>query len=64
MAAKRARTQACSASQARQRLVQARSYLDVATLTADESDPTLEYAGSQRRLQSSPALRRPTRRAV
>jgi hypothetical protein len=45
MATKRGRTQACGAPQALQRLAQARSYLDVATLTADESDPTLEYAG-------------------
>lgn len=44
MATKRGRTQACGAPQARQRLAQARSYLDVAMLTADESDPTLEYA--------------------
>lgn len=45
MATKRGRTQACGAPQARQRLAQARSYLDVAALTADESDPNLEYAG-------------------
>jgi len=45
MTAKRGRTQKCGATQARQRLAQARSYLDVASLTADENDPTLEYAG-------------------
>ena len=45
MATKRGRTQACGAPQARQRLAQARSYLDVAALTADENDPNLEYAG-------------------
>lgn len=45
MTTKRGRTQKCGATQARQRLAQARSYLDVASLTADENDPTLEYAG-------------------
>lgn len=45
MTRKRGRTQKCGAAQARQRLGQARSYLDVASLTADENDPTLEYAG-------------------
>lgn len=44
MAAKRGRTQTCGAPQARQRLVQARSYMDVASLTAGEIDPKLEYA--------------------
>ena len=44
MAAKRGRTQTCGAPQARQRLAQARSYMDVARLTADEKDPNLEYA--------------------
>ncbi|HEY5943355.1 MAG TPA: hypothetical protein VIT89_10920 [Solirubrobacterales bacterium] len=44
MAAKRGRTQACGVPQARQRLAQARSYMDVARLTADERDPNLEYA--------------------
>jgi len=43
MAAKRGRTQTCGAPQARQRLAQARSYMDVARLTADEKDPNLEY---------------------
>jgi len=45
MTTKRGRAQKCGAAQARQRPVQARSYLDVASLTADENDPTLEYAG-------------------
>lgn len=44
MAAKRGRTQTCGAPQAGQRLAQARSYMDVARLTADERDPNLEYA--------------------
>lgn len=44
MASKRGRTQVCGAPQARQRLAQARSYMDVARLTADERDPSLEYA--------------------
>lgn len=44
MAAKRGRTQTCSVPQGRQRLAQARSYMDVARLTADEKDPNLKYA--------------------
>lgn len=44
MVSKRGRTQACGAPQGRQRLAQARSYMDVARLTADERDPNLEYA--------------------
>lgn len=44
MASKRGRTQTCGAPQARRRLAQARSYMDVARLTADERDPNLEYA--------------------
>jgi hypothetical protein len=39
----RTRTQACGEPQARQRLGQARSFLEVAELTADETDPSLEY---------------------
>jgi hypothetical protein len=45
MAHRRGRTQACGRPQAQQRLAQARSYLDVAELTSDENDPSLEYAG-------------------
>jgi hypothetical protein len=45
MAHRRGRTQACGGPQARQRLAQARSYLDVAELVSDENDPSLEYAG-------------------
>jgi hypothetical protein len=45
MAHRRGRTQACGGPQARQRLGQARSYLDVAELTSDENGPSLEYAG-------------------
>lgn len=45
MARKSGRTQACGIPQARQRLTQARSYLDVAELAADTSDPDLEYSG-------------------
>lgn len=45
MTTKRGRAQKCGATQARQRLAQARSYLDVASLTADENDPMFEYAG-------------------
>jgi hypothetical protein len=41
----RGRSQPCGSPQARQRLAQAKSYLDVAELTADESDPSLEYGG-------------------
>lgn len=44
MASKRGRTQTCGPPQASQRLGQARSYMDVARLTADEKDPNLEYA--------------------
>lgn len=43
MARNRGRTQACGESQARQRLGHARSFLEVAELTADVSDPSLEY---------------------
>ncbi|HET6998445.1 MAG TPA: hypothetical protein VFI03_07620 [Solirubrobacterales bacterium] len=45
MARKGGRTQACGTPQAGQRLTQARRYLDVAELTADASDPDLEYSG-------------------
>ncbi len=45
MTRRRGRTQACGGPQARQRLGQARNYLDVAELTADESDSSLEYGG-------------------
>lgn len=43
MAQRRLRTQACGAAQGRQRLSQAKSFLEVAELAADESDPALEY---------------------
>jgi hypothetical protein len=43
MARKPPRTQACGESQARQRLGHARSFLEVAELAADVSDPSLEY---------------------
>ncbi len=38
------RTQDCSTAQAAQRLLHARSFLDVAELAADEKDPDIEYA--------------------
>lgn len=44
MAQARNRTQTCGARQARQRLAQARSFLEVAELTADVDDISLEYA--------------------
>jgi len=44
MAQARNRTQACGAPQARQRLRQAQSFLEVAELTADVNDLSLEYA--------------------
>lgn len=43
MARKQPRTQTCGESQARQRLAHARSFLEVAELAADVSDPSLEY---------------------
>lgn len=43
MARKRARTQTCSAADARQRQGHARNFLDVAELVADETDPDVEY---------------------
>lgn len=39
------RTQACTAADARKRQVQARRFLEVAALVADEHDPNQEYAG-------------------
>lgn len=45
MAQRRARTQVCGDVQARQRLGHARSFLEVAELTADVDDPRLEYGG-------------------
>jgi hypothetical protein len=39
----RKRTQPCGGIQARQRLAHAKSFLEVAELTADVSDPSLEY---------------------
>ncbi len=44
MAQARNRTQACGSPQARQRLRQAQSFLEVAELTADVNDLSLEYA--------------------
>jgi hypothetical protein len=44
VARKAGRTQACGGPQARQRLTQARHYLDVAELAADTRDPDLEYS--------------------
>lgn len=46
MTSKRTRTQPCGESQARQRLARARSFLEVAELTADENDPSLEYGSA------------------
>jgi len=43
MARGRKRAQACGGDQARQRLAHAKSFLDVAELTADVDDPSLEY---------------------
>jgi hypothetical protein len=45
MAKKTGRTQACGGPQARERLAQAKSFLEVAELVADESDPNLEFGG-------------------
>jgi len=42
----RSRIQTCSEHQARQCLTRARSFLEVAKLTADENDPNLEYAAA------------------
>lgn len=43
MAQRRRRTQACGRPQAQQRLAHARSFLEVAELTADVNDPSLEH---------------------
>ncbi|HSR94435.1 MAG TPA: hypothetical protein VLK56_06170 [Solirubrobacterales bacterium] len=43
MAQRRKRTQTCGTAQARQRLAHARSFLEVAELAADVTDPSLEY---------------------
>jgi hypothetical protein len=43
MTRKSVRTQACGATEARQRLAHAKSFLEVAELSADASDPSLEY---------------------
>jgi hypothetical protein len=40
---RRNRTQVCGAAQAQQRLAHARSFLEVAELAADVTDPSLEY---------------------
>lgn len=44
MAPRRNRTQNCGPAEAHRRLAHARSFLDVAELTADEHDLNLEYA--------------------
>jgi hypothetical protein len=44
MAPRRNRTQNCGTEEAHRRLAHARSFLDVAELTADEHDLSLEYA--------------------
>jgi hypothetical protein len=43
MAQRRRRIQDCGTVEVRQRLAQARSFLEVAELTADVDDPNLEY---------------------
>lgn len=43
MARRRGQNQACGGPQAQQRLGHARSFLEVAELAADVSDPSLEY---------------------
>lgn len=43
MTPRRIRIQPCGEPQARQRLARACSFLEVAELTADENDPSLEY---------------------
>jgi hypothetical protein len=43
MARRRLRAQVCGESQAKQRLGQAKSFLEVSELAADVSDPSLEY---------------------
>jgi hypothetical protein len=43
VAPKEQRTQACGKAQARQRLADAKSFLEVAELAADVNDPNLEY---------------------
>jgi hypothetical protein len=45
MAKKTGRTQGCGAAQARERLAHAKSFLEVAELTADVNDPELEFGG-------------------
>jgi hypothetical protein len=45
MAKRKGRAQACGGPQARERQAQAKSFLEVAELTADVHDPDLEYAG-------------------
>lgn len=44
-ARKKIRTQSCTAADARRRQAQARSFLEVAELVADEKDLSLEYGG-------------------
>lgn len=45
MARPQGRSQRCGPREARQRLAHARSFLEVAELAADVTDPSLEYAG-------------------
>ena len=42
----RSRTQVCGQQHAAQRLTRARSFLEVAQMTADERDPSLEYSAA------------------
>jgi hypothetical protein len=42
----RSRTQVCGDPQANQRLARAKSFLEVAKMTADENDPALEYGAA------------------
>lgn len=46
MARKKGRTQDCSPAQARKRQADAQSFLEVAELAADETDPDVEYGGA------------------
>jgi len=43
---RRSRTEDCGPQQARLRLARARSFLEVAKMTADENDPDLEYGAA------------------
>lgn len=54
MARKGGRTQTCGEPQARQRLDHARRFLEVAELTADVTDPSLEYGSVAASVASLP----------